>query len=374
MKAREDTNNTREVKAKRSPLLEKEVSVVPKKHKRKISLVSYILLFVISLAICLLFASKTVERRRLTPINYTQKGNVDYKVYLNKNEFYTEKYLDMNKAYIASLINYIDVNFNYDFNITWKTDIVFDYRIVGELVIENSNGSSRYLEKEYTLLESKKKKLVEDNKINILENIKIDYAYYNQLANSFKSTYGVDINSYLNVYLEVKPQTDENSDYEINEINKVSLRIPLSEKAIEIHLDAGNQSVVKQIMAKGKVIFSLKYLILEILLFLPACVLLVLIIKRILILTNRYTLYDRFIRKILKQYDRLIVETNSPLKTRGYNTIEVKNFIELLDAHDNLKLPIIYLNTKEHEEGIFYIINNNDIYMFNVNNELLNNM
>lgn len=372
MKAKDDTKTTKEVKTRSS--IDKEISVAKKKPKRKVSLVSYILLFIISLAICLLFASKTIERRLLTPVNYTQKGNIDYKVYLNKNDFYTEKYLDMNKAYIASLINYIDVNFNYDFNISQLSYMDFDYRIVGELVIENSSGSSRYLEKEYTLLDTKTKKLVNETKLGILENIKIDYGYYNQLANSFKSTYGVDINSYLNVYLEVKPQTDEKSEYEIKEINKVSLRIPLSEKAIEIHLDAGNQSVVKQLMAKGKVIFSLKYLILEILFFIPTCIFLVLIIRRVLIITNRYTLYDRFIRKTLKEYDRLIVETNSSLKTKGYNIVEVKSFVELLDAHDNLQLPILYLNTKEHEEGIFYIINNNDIYLYCVNNELLNNM
>ena len=135
----------------------------------------------------------------------------------------------------------------------------FDYKIIGELIIENNKGTGRYLEKEYTLLDTKVKKIIEDNKVNIKENIKIDYAYYNDLANSFKSTYGVDVNSYLNVYLEISPKTHDNSKMKINESNRVSLNIPLSEKAIEIKLNATNQKLIKQIIQEGEVVFNQKY-------------------------------------------------------------------------------------------------------------------
>ena len=46
------------------------------------------------------------------------------------------------------------------------------------------------------------------------------------------------------------------------------------------------------------------------------------------------------------------METNSKLKTSGCNIIDVKNFTELLDARDNLNLPIIYLNTEPHHEKL----------------------
>ncbi len=345
-----------------------------KKRRVNIKLIPFIVLFVMIYAICLFFASKTVERKKPVALNYSQNGSIDYKVYLNKNDFYTEKYLDMNKSYVASLINYVDVNFDYLFKADSKLNMDFDYKIVGELVIENSKGTGRYLEKEYVLLNGKNRKMVQDNSLNIKENIKIDYGYYNQLANSFKSTYGVDINSYLNVYLEVNPKTFDGSFYKINETNKVLLSIPLSEKAIEIRLNASNQNVVKQVLSKEEVVFNTKYLIIEILFLIPSCFILVLVVKKILNILDVYTPYDQYIKKTLSEYDRLIVETNSELKTKGYNVIEVKNFIELLDAKDNLNLPIIYLNTIPHKEGIFYILNNNDLYLLKIDTAYLNRL
>ena len=345
-----------------------------KNKQRKINgrFILLLVLFIISFTICIIFATKILDVKKTISINYSQIGNIDYKVYLNKNDFYTEKYLDMNKSYVASLIDYIDINFNYLFKIDEKMNMDFDYKIIGELVIENSKGTGRYLEKEYTLLDTKVRKMVQDKKIDIKENIKINYGYYNQLANSFKSTYGVDVNSYLNVYLEVNPKTDDNSTYNINEKNRVSLSIPLSEKAIEIKLNATNQNIIKRITPNTEVVFDKQYLVLEIVVLIPACVILILIIKRLIAIFDIYTPYDRYVNKTLKEYDRLIVETNSKLKTSGYNTIEVKNFTELLDARDNLNLPIIYLNIKPHHDGVFYILSNNDIYLLKVDDEYLN--
>ena len=76
-----------------------------------------IILFIISFALCLFVAAKTIEKEKIAPINYTDVNNISYKVYLKNNEFYKQKYLDMNRAYVANLIDYIDIDFNYLFNI-----------------------------------------------------------------------------------------------------------------------------------------------------------------------------------------------------------------------------------------------------------------
>ncbi len=341
-----------------------------KKRRLNSKLILCIILFILSFTICIFFASKTVERKETTPINYSQKGNVDYKVYLNPNDFYAENYLEMNKTYVASLINYIDIDFNYLFNIDKEMDLAFEYKIIGELAIANSKGSGKYLEKEYILSDSKIKKMVKDKQLSIKENIKIDYGYYNQLASSFKSTYGVDINSYLNVYMEVKVLNDGEEKL-FDEPSKLLLSIPLSEKAIEINFDSSNQNIVKQMKNDTEVIFNQDYLILEIAFLIPSCVFLVIIISKLVLILDIYTPYDKYVNRTLKEYDRLIVETNSLINTKSYNMIKVKNFNELLDARDNLKLPIIYFNTIPHREGIFYIINEKNIYLLQIDDEFL---
>ena len=336
-------------------------------------IIIYLLFFLISISVCFCFASKTLEREKLAPINYTEKGMVDYKVYLNENEFYEEEYLEANKAYVASLIKNIDVNFNYSFSIDAITNMDFNYKIIGELVIENNGGTRRYLEKNYTLLEEKKAKLQNNNSIDIKENLQIDYDYYNKLANSFRNTYGVDTNSYLNVYLEVSSKTSDSLNYKINEVNKIPLKIPLSERAIEINFDSNNKNVTKYVVPTGKIVFNLKYLILEIVFFIITSICFIIFTKYLVISFKKVSKYDKYVNKLLKEYDRLIVETETSMDMTKYNIIEVKKFTELLDVRDNLKVPILYFNIIKHEKGIFYIKDNNDIYLLTIKNiDLIN--
>ncbi len=88
---------------------------------------------------------------------------------------------------------------------------------------------------------------------------------------------------------------------------------------------------------------------------------------------KKNTKYDKFVNNILKEYDRLIVETNTDIDLKKYNIIEIKKFTELLDVRDNLKCPILYYCITKHYKGMFYIKNNNDIYLLIVKDIDLNN-
>ena len=339
----------------------------------KIRCILSFIFLLISLATCIFLGCRTLEREKLKPINYKEINSIDYKVYLNDNEFYDKDYLDMNKAYVASLIKYIDINFNYKFNIEEITNMDFDYKIIGELVIENSNNSKRYFEKTYTLLDDKNIKLQNDNKIEIDENLQIDYDYYNKLVNNFRSTYGVDTNNYLNVYLEVISKTNDYLNYKIKETNKIPIKIPLSERAIEINFDSNDKEVLKQVIPTGKMVFDFDYLMFTIVFLLISIIFFLELIKYLSLGFKRLTPYDKYVKKILKEYDRLIVEVKTKINLSKYNVLDVKEFSELLDVRDNLKVPIIYLNIIKHEEGIFYIKDNKDVYLLSVNNENLLN-
>ena len=336
---------------------------------KKRPLLFNVICFTIFISITIFLAVNTVNRVTPMPVSYNQKGNIDYKVYLNKNDFYSEAFLGMNRSYIASLIKYIDVNYNYQFNIEKESNIDFDYQIVADLVIENSGGTSKYFEKRYELTETVTKKLLQNKSLKINENIKLDYNYYNQLANSFKSTFGLETYSYLNVYLDVFYKTSDNSMYQVGDSSKLLIKIPLSEKAIEINLSTTDQDVVKRIVPNEVVIFNIIFLILEFVFFIPACVFFVRILIWFLDKLPKVTPYDRFVNKILRNYDRLIVETDSKLTKSKYHIINLDKFEELLDAHDNLNLPILYTNLVKHKSGEFYIVNNEDLYLFEVSSK-----
>ena len=72
--------------------------------------------------------------------------------------------------------------------------------------------------------------------------------------------------------------------------------------------------------------------------------------------------YDQAVNKILREFDRAITEARGKLKLdRSLNTIEVKDFMELLDVHDNFNIPIVYYKLSNYM-CVFLVKNSNDVY------------
>ena len=76
--------------------------------------------------------------------------------------------------------------------------------------------------------------------------------------------------------------------------------------------------------------------------------------------------YDKFINRILKEYDRLIVETSTFPKEKDYNVLIINRFSELVDVRDNLRTPIMFYTTKEQKTGKFYILHDKNLYLYSV--------
>ena len=79
--------------------------------------------------------------------------------------------------------------------------------------------------------------------------------------------------------------------------------------------------------------------------------------------------YDKQVAKILKEYDRLIAESQSLMSFDNKEIIQINKFTELLDIHDNLQLPIMYYTVEPHQSCYFYINHQDVIYLFQVNAE-----
>ena len=345
-----------------------------KYNKYKTRAIVYSVFLVLALIICTYLAFHVVKKIEIKPINYTDTGTVDYRVYLKKNEFYPETFLTKNKSYPTSLIDYIDINYNYVFNIEDITDINFEYKVVGELIIENNTNKKELLKNYYDVISTKTKELNGINEIAINERFQINYDEYNLFANKYRSSLGVDTNSYLKLYLSIKKTSPDSSNYDINETSNINeVIIPLSEKAIEINIDSVNNKSIKQVVFKQTT--KVNYVNIGIISVLAILSLLFIkiIIQSIIKMNKRRSLYDKYVGKLLKEYDRLIVETSNLLDLKKYNVIKVKEFTELLDVRDNLKIPIIYYCCVKHLEGLFYVKSGNDIYALFLSSEILEN-
>ena len=300
-------------------------------------------------------------------INYNETSNLDYKVYLKENNFYDTNYLGKNKVYIANLIDNIEINFRYNYYIEEPTNVDFNYSIVAKLTIDDGTSKNNYFEKEYELLSNKRFELKSGKNYNLDEKVKIDYAYYNGLANSFKQQYGVDTTSNLTVYLKVNKKTDIENSQNNYENSTMYVKIPLSEKAINIELnyqDINNSNYI--IQETDSKVDNIIFGILATVTLIAALVFAIQIIRLLTLLRGKKSIYDKYIEKILNEYDRLIVENGTGPNLNDCKVIKISKFEELLDVRDNLKLPIMYYVVTKHTKCCFYIKHNDDLYLLTI--------
>jgi len=223
--------------------------------------------FVLLLSLGLTFLYKSLEIEEAQMIKYNETGSIDYKVYLKPNQFYETDYLGKGMYYIASLIRNIYVDLDYKFVIGVPTDMTFDYDIVGKLVISDDSGKNKLFEKEYTL----KTKVIETLKnksiYHIKDNLTIDYDYYNNLANSFKSTYGVVGESKLQIYIRVnKNVTNEEQNVNVKGQKQMTVEIPLTQKTLDVKINdkginSSDEIVKDSHVSVGNVVYGVLFII-----------------------------------------------------------------------------------------------------------------
>ena len=341
------------------------------KHKLYVGYESKIAMTIVLTFLLLLIGSyyliKSINVLSVLNVNYREKSNLDYKVYLKNNEFYDSEYLGKGMTYVASLIDKISADFNYTFDIDKESDIDFDYDITAQLVISDTNKNNIFLKKEYILLKSTKEKMTSSKNHTINKTIDIDYNYYNTIANKFRISYGVDTRSDLNIYLNIHEKNGENNSFKIDNKSVMSLTIPLSQKSINIALDYKDIDKTSQVIKKSEIIINnYIFLALGISLLLIGILEFIYLIHLILLTKTKKTNYDKYITKILNEYDRLIVETTTGPNIQNKNIVKINRFNELLDVRDNLKLPIKYYVISEHQKCQFYIDHEEELYILTI--------
>ena len=330
----------------------------------RVSFLSFIFCAFLFAAIFLIISSITFENAIYT--NYSEKSTLDYKVNLKPNSFYEETTLGKDMIYVASLIDSIDAIYDYSFDIDESITMNFSYDVIAKLLITDEKEENTYLEKEYTLLQNKEMTMNDERHAGIKETVKIDYNYYNNIATGFKATYGVNAKSNLVVILKIHKYNDDAATTILNGNSIQQLKIPLSERSVNIKLDYtdlnNNSLVISEDSVDVNNIIKLVAGGVCLLLSLIIAVRVVRLFEKSLVKPN---LFDKQVNKILKTYDRLIVESKNKINLDKYEIIKVDRFEELLDVRDNLKLPINYYVVTPHQKAEFYIISTN-VYMYTI--------
>ena len=318
-------------------------------------------LFALLFALSYFLVVRSFSYSETKKVSYANGGTIDYKVYLKPNDFYEKPYLDKNMVYVTSLIKSINIDFNYQFNIDDPSDVNFDYDIVGTLQLSDDAGTNVYYSKDYTLLKNKKAKINKNTSYNARESIVVDYDYYNNLANKFKSSYGIDATSSFVIKFKLNSNCEEKS---INETKNMTVTIPLSQRAINIKTDISGINDSKAITSESKYQLDNKLFIgIAVVLFIISVACLLKFLELVFLMLGKKSEYDKYLDNIFKNYDRLIVETKTMPRFDDKTIIKIEKFDELLDARDTLKQPIMYFNISSHNKCYFYINKGNDVFL-----------
>lgn len=300
--------------------------------------------------------------------NINQKAN--YNVELYDNNFIDTTTMESGKVYISDLVKQINFKFMYAYSGTANIDFKYNYNIVGKLIGQsNTNDTTETVwEKSYVLLEEVTDTANATSGFAIDVPIVIDYSIYRDEVTDFKRNFGMVLSTKLEVIMTVNVLSSYNKN-DISNTQKIIMYIPIGLQAFSISEDYKENTVdyIYDVGSRMK-FYSDSNFIIGIIDFLVSFIFFVYLFKLIFNIKCKNK-YSKKLDQILKTYGEIIVEVLSPVKEENYAIVEVKNFDEMVDLEEELRIPITFNEVIPTRYGVFTLAYNNTIYKYNLKNK-----
>ena len=323
----------------------------------------WIIIQAVALALVTVFALTSFlvydRMNRTYYIEYTEKGNVDYRVNLKENSFFDEDYVGPNQSYVSSLIENVDANFNYKLQMdNASVGFEYSYWIDAKLVISNKDTGDTIYAPVYELMPEIKKSVEGKDSLDIGASIGIDYNKYNKIATDFVNTYGLkNAKSMLVVTMNVKVLSTCEEFAEQNNENTyfTALNIPLTEENFSMFTTSSNTEGQSKVLACNNGVNQNVFLILSIVFASIAAAEAVALTVFVLITRNEDVNYTNKVRKILSSYRSFIQQIDGQFDVTGYQVVSVKTFKEMLSIRDTIQSPILMFENNDQTATEFVI-------------------
>ncbi len=309
--------------------------------------------------------------------NYNYNSNISYRVYLKQNEFFTTPYLGMNKQYITSLIDRIEVDTKYNFQSSKDLDYTYSYELVATAKGTYSESDSKSVDvwsKAYTILPSETKTGT-GKTISVNKTVTIDYNKYNQIMTDFRNKFGLSVDARVDVAFKINVTGGmKGAENTLQESNVMTLQIPLLKPTIEIkpdYVNHGNETVYKT--TENDDSMNIPLLIFGVALLIFTLVLLKIFVSKLLTTTKKSE-YVLKLNKILKEYGDIIAEADNMPDLTKYDVVNIKQFNDLVDIEEELHSPIICNEIREDLESWFLIFHNETAYRYILKYEDFNHL
>lgn len=346
------------------------------KDENKIILKQWVRVFLLIITIAVIVTSiisivkalnpEVISKKKLYSYNYN--ANMDYRVYLKNNQFFTTPYMGANKQYIASIIDHIEVDAKYDFKSSADLDYNYNYSIVATArgMGEDSEGKKIDVwSKEYPIVNTESNS-GSGSSFTIAKTVKVDYNYYNQVLTDFRNQFGLSVDARVDLMLKVNVSAGlkGQSDKSLQESGKYELQIPLLVQTVRVktnYINAGGDTIYADVNQTKHI--NMPLLGMGTVLLIISLVIFIKLVKSLLVVTRKSE-YILAVNKIMKEYGDVIAETHNMPDLNKYDIVNIKSFADMVDIEEELHSPIIYFEIEENTKCVFLILSEKTAYRF----------
>ena len=328
---------------------EKKKRGLYRKNREKWIFTQAVIIAVLTLAI-LISVLVAYQLNKTYFIEYRESGHIDYNVFLKDNEFYDTTYLEKDQSYVASLIDKIVTDFNYEIDMDAEdVNYKYSYTITSRLEILDETSNAPIFNSKKELVSVQNKTQNTSKRLVIDEIVVLNYDEYNDVANKFLETYALtDTESHIVVTLEVDVLSDCNAfSGSSAETYTSELRIPLTTQTVNIKMTStvpdDEAKMIACARGAGSEVFKTTAIVLGVV---DGMLVLLLIAFITLTRTDDIT-YTARVKKIVSQYKSYIQRIKNAFETRTYQVILVDTFDEMLEIRDTIQAPILMYENED---------------------------
>jgi len=347
-----------------------------KKNENKVILKQWVKMGMVVIALVLLASSVwfitkgflPAETKKEEIATYKYNANINYKVYLKDNTFFTTDYLGMDTQYITALIDYIEFNPRYTLSSDIDLKYDYNYQIVATAKSTYDSGDGKSVDvwsKSYPILPQTNKSATGKN-LTINETVKIDYQNYNNILLDFRKQFGLSVDAAVDVALKVvvnaSAPTNEKIKFDANQ--DLVLTVPLLKSTTAFttnYTKEGSKTIYEESNVESKVLPV--YILLGVALLILSLILLYKSARQLLSATHKSEYVLEF-NKILKNYSDIIAEAENVPDLTKYDVISINRFEDLIDIEEELRSPILCVEIREDLESWFIILNDKTAYRY----------
>lgn len=326
-----------------------------------------IILFIVGLIFLFFDTSKDYQTDIL--YNYNITRDVDYNVLLVPNNFYDNLTLEKNKQYPSSLIDSLDLKFNYAYNESVTSKLTYTYNVSADVVGEyttSGEGNKEIWRKSFEILEPVTDVVNNGTSFYLNPNISINYKYYNELVEMYKNENNLAISAFLEVKLNINIINSLENIQNPNMNDTISIKIPLNNTITEVKNNF--QKDTSEIIYNNDVEKPQKNSSINLIggIFIIAA-----LISLILVFVNHRSrekssksIYFKNLSRILKDYAELIITVNNKPNVTNLHLMSLNSFEDLIDIAEQRKITIIHYEMIKNEKSVFYAIVDDYAFIF----------